>query len=58
MERGVLDDDSLGIASEREEDVLTPHGTTVIQPDDIVTVLSRSGATDRVIDAFIAEKEV
>lgn len=57
VERGVLDDDSLVIAIEREEDVLTPHGTTVIQPDDIVTVLSRSGATDRVIDAFIAEEE-
>lgn len=54
----VLDDDSLVIAIERGDSVLTPHGTTVIQPDDIVTVLSRSGDTDGILEAFVGEEEV
>lgn len=52
----VLDDDSLVIAIERGDEVLTPHGTTVIEPDDLVTVLSRSGRTDTVLEAFVAEE--
>jgi DNA-binding Lrp family transcriptional regulator len=50
---GILDDDSLVIAIERGDQVLTPHGTTTIQPDDIVTVLSRSGDVEGVLDAFV-----
>lgn len=52
----VLDDDSLVIAIERGDEVLTPHGTTVIEPDDLVTVLSRSGRTDTVLEAFVTEE--
>ena len=52
----VLDDDSLVIAIERGDEVLTPHGTTVIEPDDLVTVLSRSGRTDGVLEAFVVEE--
>jgi len=55
VQEDILDDDSLVIAIERGDRVLTPHGTTVIQPDDIVTVLSRSGETDRVLEAFVNE---
>jgi len=55
---GVLDDDSLVIAIERDDRVLTPHGTTEIRSDDIVTVLSRSGNTDRVIAAFAGDEAV
>ncbi|QLD90306.1 AsnC family transcriptional regulator [Natronomonas salina] len=51
----ILDDDSLVIAIERGDEVLTPHGTTVIEPDDLVTVLSRSGRTDAVLEAFVTE---
>ncbi|WP_335998932.1 Lrp/AsnC family transcriptional regulator [Halorientalis halophila] len=53
VREGVLDDDSLVIAIERGDRVLTPHGTTEIRPDDIVTVLSRSGDTDGVLEAFV-----
>lgn len=53
---GVLDDDSLVIAIERGDRVLTPHGTTVVEPDDLVTVLSRSGRTDAVLEAFVSEE--
>ncbi|QFU84607.1 Lrp/AsnC family transcriptional regulator [Natronorubrum aibiense] len=56
VQNDILDDDSLVIAIEREDRVLTPHGTTAIQPDDIVTVLSRSGDTDQVLEAFIADE--
>jgi DNA-binding Lrp family transcriptional regulator len=52
MERGILDDDSLVIAIERRDEVLTPHGTTTIEPEDVVTVLSRSGDVDTILDAF------
>lgn len=58
VENNILDDDSLVIAIERGDHVLTPHGTTVIQPDDIVTVLSRSGNTDDVLKAFTADETV
>ncbi|WP_049954609.1 Lrp/AsnC family transcriptional regulator [Halostagnicola larsenii] len=56
VENAVLDADSLVIAIERDNRVLTPHGTTVIEPDDIVTVLSQRGDTDTVLDAFTAEE--
>jgi DNA-binding Lrp family transcriptional regulator len=57
VEADVLDDDSLVIAIERGDRVLTPHGTTVVQRDDIVTVLSRSGETDAVLEAFVSTGE-
>jgi DNA-binding Lrp family transcriptional regulator len=52
---GILDDDSLVVAIERGDRVLTPHGTTKVRPDDIVTVLSRSGKTERVLEAFVVD---
>ena len=51
----VLDDDSLVVAIERGDEVLTPHGTTSIEPDDLVTVLSRRGRTDAVLEAFVTD---
>lgn len=54
---GALDDDSLVVAIERDDRILTPHGTTEIRPDDIVTVLSRSGDTNGIIEAFVAGAE-
>jgi DNA-binding Lrp family transcriptional regulator len=53
---GVLDEDALVIAVERGDSVITPHGTTTIQADDIVTVLCRGGDTDRVLNPFVAEE--
>lgn len=51
MGREILGDDSLIIAIERGDELLTPHGTT-IGPEDVVTVLSRSGDVDTTLDAF------
>ncbi|MFC7223449.1 AsnC family transcriptional regulator [Halalkalicoccus sp. GCM10025322] len=57
VERGVISDDPLIIAIEREGDVLTPHGDTHVRPDDVVTVFSRGGADDRTVNAFIGSSE-
>jgi len=35
---------------------VTPHGTTAIRRDDIVTVLCPDGDTDPVLDAFVADE--
>ncbi len=51
-EQGVLNEDALVVAIEREGQVLTPRGETVIQRDDVVTLLSRGGEPEEVIDAF------
>jgi DNA-binding Lrp family transcriptional regulator len=51
-QQDVIDDDTLVIGIERDETELTPHGDTVVQPSDIVTVLSRSGAEADSLDAF------
>ena len=51
-DRGVLDEDALVVAIEREGRVLTPRGETVIQRDDVVTLVSRGGEPEEVIDAF------
>lgn len=56
VQEGLLDGDSLVIAIERDDRVLTPHGTTAIRRDDIVTVLCPGGETDGVLDAFVDEK--
>ncbi|MFC7073144.1 TrkA C-terminal domain-containing protein [Halovenus rubra] len=48
----VLPSEALVIAIERDDQVLTPHGETTIETDDIVTVLSRGGEVDRVLEAF------
>ncbi|WP_135851050.1 Lrp/AsnC family transcriptional regulator [Halorussus salinus] len=50
--REILDEETLVIAIERDDRELTPHGDTVVRPDDIVTVLSRAGADADSLSAF------
>ncbi|SER55078.1 Lrp/AsnC family transcriptional regulator [Natrinema salaciae] len=50
--RETFTDDTLVIAIERDDTVVTPHGDTKIRPDDIVTVFSRNGVTDETITSF------
>ncbi|MFB6077976.1 MAG: TrkA C-terminal domain-containing protein [Halarchaeum sp.] len=52
-ERGLLDDDLLVIAIERDDEILTPRGHTQIRPDDLVTVFTRKGASEAAIEIFI-----
>lgn len=49
---GVLDEDTLVVAIERDETVKTPQGDTEIRPHDIVTVLSPAGDQRIVLQAF------
>ncbi|WP_222920045.1 Lrp/AsnC family transcriptional regulator [Natrinema sp. SYSU A 869] len=52
-----LTDDTLVIAIERDDTVLTPHGDTEIRPDDIVTLFSRGGVTEETIANFNSSQE-
>ena len=51
-ERGVIDEDVLVVAIERDGRVLTPRGESVIQSDDVVTLISRSGDPTAATGAF------
>ncbi|MEF8826406.1 MAG: winged helix-turn-helix transcriptional regulator [Halapricum sp.] len=53
-ESGVLDDASLVIAIERDDRVLTPHGETAVEADDIVTLLVRGGDPETAVEPFVA----
>ena len=50
--RGIVDDDTLVIAIERDGRVLTPHGETRIEAGDLVTLFSRGGISDETLAAF------
>jgi DNA-binding Lrp family transcriptional regulator len=54
VDADIIDDETLIIGIEREDRELTPHGDTVVEPDDIVTVLSRNAAESDGVDAFRA----
>ncbi|GGL50829.1 potassium channel family protein [Halocalculus aciditolerans] len=55
-ESGLLGDDVLLVAIERTtdgtEEVITPRGGTTVEPGDVVTVFSRVGMTDDVLETF------
>jgi DNA-binding Lrp family transcriptional regulator len=53
VDTGILNEETLVIAIERGDRVMTPHGSTTIQSDDIVTLLSRGGDTDETLAAFV-----
>jgi DNA-binding Lrp family transcriptional regulator len=50
--QGILDDETLVIAIERGDLELTPHGDTIVQSDDVVTILSRAGEDADALSAF------
>jgi len=52
---GVLDEETLVIAIERDDRVLTPRGETVLRPDDIVTLLSRGGDVEQALASFAGD---
>ncbi|WP_049921115.1 Lrp/AsnC family transcriptional regulator [Halopiger djelfimassiliensis] len=49
---GVLEDGMLVVSIERDDSVLTPTGASAIQAGDLLTVLSRGGITDSMLEAF------
>lgn len=56
-QQGVIDAETLVIAIERDDQELTPHGSTTIRGDDIVTILSRGGAGPDALDVFQSPKQ-
>ncbi|MDL5363627.1 Lrp/AsnC family transcriptional regulator [Halalkalicoccus sp. NIPERK01] len=51
VEEGILDEDVLVIAVEREDEVITPRGETVLRSGDVLTVFSQSGVQDALLEA-------
>lgn len=51
-ERGVLDEELLVVAVERDGVVLTPHGETVVEPGDLVTMFVHDGESETVKELF------
>lgn len=49
---GILDEEPLVVSIRRDNEILTPHGDTTLQPDDLVTVFSCDGVTDATRQAF------
>lgn len=52
VDQGMLDDDVLVIAIERDGRVFTPRGDTVLYPDDIVTLVSKHGEPETMLSPF------
>lgn len=57
VERDILDDEPLIVSITRDGDLLTPHGDTTIEPEDVVTVFADGGVSDRTADAFVGPAE-
>ncbi|SFB70255.1 transcriptional regulator, AsnC family [Halobiforma haloterrestris] len=51
-ENDIVDDDTLVVAIERDDAVITPHGDTEIQPNDVVTVFSPSESDEPTLRGF------
>jgi len=51
-ERGLLGEDLLIIAIEREDRIITPKGNTTIRAGDLVSVFSRGGVPSSALEAF------
>lgn len=52
VERGILADEPLVVAIEREGELRTPHGDTAIRPGDVVTVFACGGISTETRRAF------
>ena len=48
----LIGEDVLLVTIERDEEVLTPRGDSLMQPGDLATLFSRDGVPEGVIDAF------
>lgn len=52
VEEELLADEMLVVGIEREGDVLTPKGETVIQPGDVISLFSKSGLEKDALEVF------
>jgi len=54
-EAGLIDDGVLVITIERDDEPITPNGETTFQPDDLVTILSRSALSEETLRTMTGE---
>lgn len=54
-DEGLVTSDTLVVRINRDEETITPTGETPIQPDDFVTIHSRSGVDTETLEAFTGE---
>lgn len=52
VESGILDAEPLVISIRRDGEMLTPHGDTTLQADDVITLFSCGGVTDETLRVF------
>lgn len=52
---GLLGDDVLVVAIERDGEIITPRGQTTIREDDLITVFSQRGRVDELVHSFSDE---
>jgi trk system potassium uptake protein TrkA len=55
-EQGLLDEDVLVVAVERNDETITPKGGTVLHAGDVVTVFSKRGFDEGVMGVFTGEE--
>lgn len=51
VDEGILDEEVLVIAVEREDEVITPRGETDLRVGDVLTVFTRRGVQDHLLEA-------
>lgn len=51
-EEGLITPGILVVRIDRQDETITPSGSTIIKPDDFVTIHSRSGITDNTLGVF------
>jgi DNA-binding Lrp family transcriptional regulator len=54
---GTLAEDAAVVSVERDGEVLHPTDVTVVEPDDVVTLLPREESREEVVAAFLGEKD-
>jgi DNA-binding Lrp family transcriptional regulator len=52
---GHLSEDTVVVSIERDGEIFCPADKTIVQPDDVVTLLPRKESGDRGIDGFVSE---
>lgn len=52
---GLFDEETLVVALQRDDEVITPRGDTEIRTGDLVTVFSRKGITPEIMRVFTGE---
>jgi DNA-binding Lrp family transcriptional regulator len=55
-ERSLLPEDTVLVSIERDGELRQPTGETVVEADDVVTLLPREGSEDEALSAFLGEE--